>query len=197
MHMPGSDLSPSRLLRASEVEIRAAAPAVRTGKRLGGYAAVFNSPTDIGGLFREQIAPSAFTKAIGRDDVRALVNHDANYVLGRTVSKTLTLSEDRKGLAFDVTPPDTTWAQDLMESIARGDISQCSFSFIARRERWDESGDAPLRTVLECELLDVSVVTYPAYADTSVALRCTPATLARVRARMACRQAAAERGIPL
>ena len=81
-----------------------------TAPKIGGYAAVFNREAVIAGMFREQIAPGAFTDAIGRDDVRALFNHDANFVLGRTVSGTLRLSEDETGLRYDVTPPSTTWA---------------------------------------------------------------------------------------
>jgi len=142
-------------------------------KKIVGYAAVFNSITDIGGYFREQIAPGAFADAIGSDDVRALFNHDSNFVLGRNTAGTLVLREDDKGLAFEVTPPDTQWAKDLMASIDRGDVTQCSFAFRARKEEWDESDPKalPLRTLLRCDLSDVSIVTYPAYEDTSAALR--------------------------
>lgn len=140
-------------------------------RKIGGYASMFNSPTDIGGYFREQVAPGAFSAAIGRDDVRALFNHDPNYVLGRTTNKTLSLSEDSKGLLWEATPPDTQWARDLVASIDRGDVSQCSFGFRVTKETWDETGEVPLRTILEVELYDVSPVTYPAYEDTSVSLR--------------------------
>lgn len=162
-------------------------------RKIVGYAAVFNSPTDIGGYFREQIAPGAFTAAIGRDDVRALINHDENFVLGRTTAGTLTLAEDEKGLRVEIVPPDTQAARDLMVSMERGDISQMSFGFIARKQQWDETGTTPLRTIQEADLFDVSVVTYPAYPDTSVAVRSlegwraenapsrTPAIAARLR----------------
>jgi HK97 family phage prohead protease len=132
---------------------------------------MFNSPTDIGGYFTEQVAPGAFAAAIGRDDVRALFNHDPNFVIARTTNKTLTLSEDDKGLYFEATPPDTQWARDLVASIDRGDVSQCSFGFIVTKCEWDETVDPPIRTIMEVELLDVSPVTYPAYEDTSVSMR--------------------------
>lgn len=138
---------------------------------IGGYGAVFDSPTVICDYFREVIAPGAFAKAILECDVRALFNHDANYVLGRNVSKTLVLSEDEKGLLWRASPPDTSWARDLAVSIDRGDISGCSFSFNPIIEEWDYAGVMPTRTLIEVELYDVSVVTYPAYDDTSVALR--------------------------
>lgn len=149
------------------VEMRAEGDA----RKIVGYAAVFDSPADIGGMFREQIRKGAFTAAIGRDDVRALFNHNDNYVLGRTKAGTLTLSEDAHGLRAEITPPDTAWARDLMVLIERGDVSQMSFAFQATRQEWDDTGDIPLRTIIEAELYDVSPVTYPAYPDTEVALR--------------------------
>jgi HK97 family phage prohead protease len=154
---------------AGQVEARAAAEGAARG--LVGYAAVFDSPTEIAGYFVEKIAPGAFSKAIGRDDVRCLFNHSDNLVLGRTASGTLRLSEDAKGLRYECDPPNTAWANDLMELIGRGDVSQSSFAFRATREEWDETGDLPVRTVLECELFDVSPVTYPAYEDSEVGLR--------------------------
>ena len=142
--------------------------------KIVGYAAVFNSPTTIGGWFREQIAPGAFTEAIEEDDVRALVDHDSSLVLGRNKSGTLALSEDDKGLRVEIDPPDTQLANDLKKLIERGDVTQMSFGFRAESEQWDDDDDdneLPLRTVLKARLFDVSVVTYPAYTDTEVAVR--------------------------
>lgn len=136
-----------------------------------GYAAVFNSPTDIGGWFTEVIAPGAFSKAITENgDIRALFNHDWNNVLGRTKSGTLRLSEDERGLKFEVDLPNTSVARDLAESLKRGDISQCSFGFIPTVEEWDYSVEPAKRTINEVELFEVSVVSIPAYEDTEVAL---------------------------
>jgi len=138
---------------------------------ISGYAAVFDRETDIGGLFREVIRPGAFSTAITRgDDVRALFNHDPNLVLGRTKAGKLRLSQDERGLKYDISPPTATWAGDLRESIKRGDVSQSSFAFRVHQERWT-SGHLPLREVLEAELFDVSPVTYPAYAATTVSAR--------------------------
>jgi HK97 family phage prohead protease len=67
-------------------------------ERMSGYAAMFETEAVIGGLFREVVRPGAFDAAVGRDDVRALFNHDPNYVLGRTLAGTMTLSVDAKGL---------------------------------------------------------------------------------------------------
>lgn len=137
-----------------------------------GYAAVFNSPTDIWGMFTEVIAPGAFADAIAsNDDIRALFNHDWNNVLGRTKSRTLRLSEDARGLKFEVDLPNTTLARDLSESLKRGDISQCSFGFVPTSETWDYEPEIPVRTINSVELHEISVVSIPAYEDTEVSLR--------------------------
>jgi HK97 family phage prohead protease len=150
--------------------------------RLGGYASVFNTETVIAGLFREQIAPGAFAEAVTQDDVRALFNHDPNFVIGRTASGTLSLREDETGLAYDVAPPDTQWARDLMVSVGRGDISQSSFAFgvPAGGDEWtrpERSGELPLRTIRKATLYDVSPVTYPAYESTTTAVRSAAAAV--------------------
>jgi HK97 family phage prohead protease len=145
-----------------------------TGQKIEGYAAVFNSEANIGGMFREIIRPGAFSNVLSRADVRALINHDENLVLGRNKANTLSLAEDDRGLKFDVTPPNTQYANDLKISMERGDVSECSFAFTMQGgiETWDETGDIPLRSIERVgDLFDVSVVTYPAYQDTSAALR--------------------------
>jgi HK97 family phage prohead protease len=138
--------------------------------KICGHAAVFNTPADLG-YFREQIAPGAFREAIGRDDVKCLFNHDSNCVLGRNRAGTLRLSEDEVGLYFECDPPDTQWGRDVITSMQRGDITQCSFGFIPTKQQWDESGDVPLRTIKNCQLFDVSPVTYPAYDSTDCQAR--------------------------
>lgn len=156
-----------------------AAPVVR------GYAAVFESETVIAGMFREVVAPGAFDQAVGRDDVRALFNHDPNYVLGRTTVGTLRLSVDERGLRYEVDPPATQWARDLMTSIGRGDVSQSSFGFRVKKDSWtqpENNQGLPLRTIEDVELFDVSPVTYPAYPETSVAARDAAAALSEAQA---------------
>jgi HK97 family phage prohead protease len=108
-------------LRAESAESEA--PHIR------GYAALFDTWSEDLGWFREKIQPGAFADTIKEADIRALWNHDPNYVLGRNKSDTLQLREDEKGLAVDITPPDTQWARDLMTSMKRRDINQMSFAF--------------------------------------------------------------------
>ena len=142
------------------------------GIKFAGYAAVFNKLSEDLGGFKEKIKPGAFRGAIKNSDTRALFNHDSNYVLGRKSSGTLELKEDKKGLYTIIDPPDTQWARDLAKSIERGDINQMSFGFLLEEDKWDEKKDGVVRTLIRVsELADISPVTFPAYPDTSVALR--------------------------
>jgi HK97 family phage prohead protease len=138
--------------------------------RITGHAAVFNEFADIFG-FRERILPGAFARAIKRDDVRALFNHDSNIVLGRNKAKTLRMEEDEKGLAIEVDLPDTQLIRDMvMTPINRGDVSQMSFAFRTIVDEWRYFDDKPdERDIKEVLLYDVSPVTYPAYEGTDVA----------------------------
>ena len=140
--------------------------------KIVGYAAVFNSLShDLGG-FRETISPGAFTRTI-RDgaDVRALVDHNPTLILGRNKSGTLTLKPNQKGLLVEIDPPDTQAARDIIESMRRGDVDGMSFAFRTVHDDWHIEDSTPIRELLDVELLDVSVVTYPAYPATEVAVR--------------------------
>lgn len=171
-----------------------------------GYAAVFDSESqplmEMGGqTFVERVAPGAFASSIDGGDVRALWNHDPNYVLGRTTAETLRLGEDEHGLAVDILPPDTSWARDLMVSMKRGDVNQMSFGFQVVRDQWEtEKADGQVRnvrTLLEVRLYDVSPVTFPAYTATSVGVRSfgdVVQELAQVRQREIDAQRAAMQG---
>lgn len=148
-------------------------------KKIVGYGARFNEHSEpIWGMFIEKIAPGAFKNALLTSDPRALFNHDPNYVLGRKSSGTLTLKEDDNGLWYEVDPPDTQFANDLMKSIERGDIKESSFAFTVTKEEWDDSGEIPIRTILEVDkLYDVSPVTYPAYPTASTGTRSQAETI--------------------
>lgn len=140
------------------------------GQTVAGYAAVFNSETDIGGAFREKIAPGAFSPSLN-GDVRALWNHDTGQVIGRTKAGTLRLNEDDHGLAVEIDLPDTQAGRDLRENMRLGNVDGMSFGFRVTKQEWDETGAIPLRTIQEVELFEVSAVTFPAYEDTEIALR--------------------------
>lgn len=151
------------------VELRAGI----TGDRLEGHAAVFDVTADLGRHY-ERLARTAFDDAVGRDNVRALVNHDPSKLLGTTNAGTLKVGIDSRGLVFEVPKlPDTTYARDLREMVARGDLDGMSFGFIPGEDEWSRARDGrQVRTHLAVRsLLDVSPVTYPAYQGTDVALR--------------------------
>lgn len=160
----------TRFLEAAEVR----AETGEDGKTLlRGYAAVFGVlSNDLGG-FREIVRPQAFAR-VAAADVRCLVNHDATRVLGRTRPGTLRLTTDVKGLRFECEAPATSYANDLVTSIRRGDIDGCSFRFYVAKngDVWNRQPDGQVvRELLDVDVDDVSIVTYPAYRATEVSVR--------------------------
>lgn len=142
-------------------------------QKIEGYSAVFDKWSETLGWFREKIEKGAFTRALKTSDARALFNHDSNLILGREVSKTLKLSQDDSGLYMELDPPNTTYANDLLESIRRGDVREQSFGFTISSDTWeDEEKPIASRTInIVNRLYDVSPVTFPAYPDTDIAMR--------------------------
>lgn len=141
------------------------------GKVAKGYVALFNSRTQIGDYFYEIIAPGAFTESLRNADVLALIAHDTGRVIGRTKAGTLRLAEDNKGLFVEIDLPNTSDGRDLAVQLERGDISGMSFGFRVTHEEWDETGQIPTRTIHQVDLREVSAVAFPAYPDTTLALR--------------------------
>ena len=144
------------------------------GTCIEGHAAVFDSWSEtLGGIFpfKEKVRKGAFAESIGRDDIRALFNHDPNYVLGRNRAGTLELVEDDVGLRVRITPPDTSWASDITTSIRRGDISQMSIGFVVEDDEWSSQDGIDTRELKKVRLFDVSPVTFPAYTATDVGVR--------------------------
>ncbi len=142
--------------------------------KIVGHASVFDSWSELlGGIFpfKEIVRKKAFEETIKVDDVRALFNHDPNYVLGRNKAGTLELAEDEIGLKVIITPPDTSWAKDLIVNVRRGDISQMSIGFIVLEDVWGTKDGVDIREIKKVQLFDVSIVTYPAYTQTDVGVR--------------------------
>lgn len=160
-----------RVFNLTSCEVREAADGTA---HFTGYAAVFGELSVNLGGFRERIAPGCFRNAVEEgQDVRFLINHDANLILGRT-PRTLALAEDETGLRVDCDLPDTSYARDLAVSMERGDITGMSFGFVTREDAWkvkDAETGLPIRELVEADLFDVSVVAYPAYPDTTAEIR--------------------------
>lgn len=136
-----------------------------------GYAFKFGVVADIG-WFTEEIAPGAADDVLG-DDVRGLFNHDEDYVLGRTASGTMTLSIDEIGLKYRIkyNPNDPDHIK-VREKVKRGDVSQSSFAWLTKDDKWETKNGKDHRTIIKFrQLIDVAPVTYPAYHSTTVAMR--------------------------
>lgn len=147
-------------------------------KTIIGYGAVFYREGEVGTEytpvpdFRERISREAFNAAMDRpDDVRGLVNHDPNMLLGRTGAKTMRLSVDDTGLRYEIDCPNTQIGRDVAESIRRGDLSGSSFSFTVQRQAWIDEGDDMIREIQDVTLYDAGPVTFPAYEATTTDLR--------------------------
>lgn len=160
--------------RRSFTECRAEAS--DNGKKIRGYAIRFNALSEDLGGFRELIAPEAVDRTLNEGlDVRALVNHNTDMVIGRTRSGTLQLRKDSKGLVITIEPDEEiTYARDAMRAVARGDISGMSFGFRVLEDSWEydskaaQSHNVPIRTIHDMRVSEVSLVAYPAYQQTSV-----------------------------
>jgi HK97 family phage prohead protease len=187
--------------------------------KMSGHAAVYNKWSEDLGGFKERVLPGAFDKSIGVSDVRALFNHDPNYIFARTsvsagTEGALSLSSETKGLHIEAMPLDTATIRDLVIAPCRaGLVTQMSFSFMVRGdEGWDCELMAGMgavwrspkqmdglyeRDLLDLELFDVSPVTFPAYPQTDVAVRALLSkTGIDLDALTAC-LARSERGLPL
>ena len=150
----------------------------RDGKNMiCGYGAVFNSRSQVmytakGSPFVERIRPGAFRRAIAEADVRALLNHDPNKILGRRGAGTLRVVEDELGLPYEIDPPDVSYARDLAVSLGRRDITGSSFSFATVEDDWSMGEDGiAIRELRDVHLFDVGPVTFPAYPATSAGRR--------------------------
>lgn len=161
-----------KIERRTAIELRAGGG--KDSPRLIGHAAVFDSPSqDLGG-FVEIVKPGAFGRTLASErDPLALVQHMPHLVLGRRSSGTLKLSEDSRGLAFDIAIPDTQPARDLLVSIERGDVRGASFAFSTPEggDRWEVRGEQVIRELLDVDLHEITITAQPAYLDTSVARR--------------------------
>ena len=159
-HLRDADIEPPELKsRALSIQYRSyQLVEIRSDSEKGeivGHAAVFDQLSEDLGGFYEKIDRGAFTKTIQEADVRALWNHDPNFILGRTKSGTLELSVDDIGLAIRIKPPETQWAKDLRVSIERGDIDQMSFGFRTIKDEWKTENDELVRILKEVEFKSI------------------------------------------
>ena len=143
-----------------------------------GRPIVYNSRTDLG-LFDEVIDRGALDKTDLRD-VRFLVNHDLSRIpLARSrnnnANSTMQLMPDAEGMAIRVNldVENNADARSLYSAIERGDLSGMSFMFSIEDEEWEGlDTDHPTRHIRSISrVIEVSAVTFPAYADTTISVR--------------------------
>jgi HK97 family phage prohead protease len=147
--------------------------------KIGGYAAVFDRPSQNLGGFVEIVTRSFFSKSRGDGwpDVMARYNHDDNMLLGTTGAGTLQLRVDEVGLDYEVVPPNSR--ADVMELVQRGDVRKSSFAFRVTPAPDGSPGDTwalsdqgfPTRSLIAGQLVDVAPVNAPAYLDSTAGLR--------------------------
>jgi uncharacterized protein len=148
-----------------------------------GYAAVYDKLSEDLGGFVEKVSSSAFLKSMKEADVRALLNHDPNIILGRTKSGTLKLSSDATGLHYEIDIDlESPNGRNAYRAIECGDVSQSSFTFEKIHDEWDTTSRGyPLRTLTECRLFDVSPCVFPAYEATETNVKRALTSLAEQR----------------
>jgi hypothetical protein len=183
-------------------------------RRLSGHGAVYDKlSVDLGG-YRELFEQGTFSDSIAKDDIRSLRDHNSSYILGRTKSGTLLLEEDKKGVKFDVSLPDTSYANDLVVSVERKDVTGCSIIFSVEQERWfvdgeevefldalmamwDEKKHKVERHVNKGRLYDIGPVTFPAYPQTDVKARAMESIIGLDYSVLGAALFKSERGLPL
>jgi len=155
-----------------------------TRRTLSGYATTFNCLSEDRGGYCFTVVPGAFKASIARDDVVALFNHEADYVLGRTSNGTLRLEEDAKGLKISMDLPDTQFGRDMYELVKRGDVKQMSFGGTIVQEMEHHDPDLSVISIHEFKLWDVSPVVFPAFEQdrTEIKIEAAKACPARLYA---------------
>lgn len=157
-----------------ELERRTVPIALRASddsRLIRGHAIVFDAKSVNLGGFREIIRPEAVDRTLREAlDVRAYVDHDSSKILGRTRAGTLSLRKESRGLFVTIDPPNTTVANDILESIRRGDVTGMSFGFRVLDDEWRNEDGEPVRDVLDMTISEVSIVTNPAYPQTDVSV---------------------------
>ena len=159
----------------SELEVRTIPVEIRAtegedGRRvIEGRAIVYDAWSEDLGGFRERLNPGSARLA---DDLLALFDHDTSMVLGRTSAGTLLAQDDGSGVVMRAFPPETTWAKDLLVSMDRGDIKHMSFRLRVTDDDWQIADDGSItRTINDMEVDELSVVSLPAYPQTSASAR--------------------------
>lgn len=146
-------------------------------KLLTGRPIVYNSPTDIGGWFQEEIVRGALNET-DLTDVRFLVNHNTDMIpLARSRrnngNSTMQMTVDTEGLflnKIELDVENNSDARALYSAVQREDLDGMSFMFSVEEEEWDYANpDYPTRRITKIgSVIEVSAVTWPAYDSTFI-----------------------------
>lgn len=161
----------------TEVEYRAVeldSSELRAGQgesigQIAGYAIVWDTPST--NLPFVEVIQSGALDGVDLSKVLALYDHDFANVLGRVDSGTLKLDIDNHGLHFTLDIPDTTLGHDVYTQIKNGNLSGLSFRFTIADggESWKNVNGKPVRYISKIATMrEISIVSVPAYDDTSV-----------------------------
>ena len=159
----------NKITRVYDVELRSAET---DSREVEGYAVVFNAETDLG-WFTEEIDRDAFNQT-DMSNVYLLFNHDENNVLAGTSNNSLKMNIDDRGLFQTSNIIDTSLGEDVLKLVKNGLINKMSFAFTIANggEEWSERDGKEHRIIRKIDkLFDVSLVTYPAYSQTSAYAR--------------------------
>jgi len=172
---------------AADLELRFTEGTPEQPHRFVGVIPYNSLSADLGG-FKEKLMPTAFRSTLASgSDIQALASHDPDKLLGRTSNSTLRVAHTDKGLAVEVDLPDTSYARDMRELVKRGDVNGLSFGFNVKKDgqRFVKEGGQTIRELHDVNLREVSIVSRPAYPETSLSIRSLnidPAVLAEIRA---------------
>ncbi len=168
-------MTKARAVESRTTELRAERPG--PGGVIRGVAVYYGSPSSRmvspdGRRFVERFRAGAFTNALAAGaDVRFVVNHDKNLILGRNAAGTLEIIDDPDALRFRGILPQTELARHYGSSVARGDMTGVSFRFYMVRDQWNRRPDGTwIREILEADIDDIAIVTTPAYPDSSASV---------------------------
>lgn len=149
-------------------------------RSFSGYGIVFNSDSAPMTIWDkrhgvidvvERITPGSMEGA-DISDVIAAYNHNFEKVMGRTSADTLQISRDETGVKYHFEVPDTTYGNDLLTSVKRGDIQGSSFVFEMDweagydvQERDDGKIEATVKKITRVH--EIGPVVRPAYPETT------------------------------
>lgn len=150
---------------------------VDTEKRIiQGRAVVYNSMsnelrTSTGDKFKEIIRAGALSDSLANNDILAYKEHNPEMLLGRKSAGTLMLEDRADGLYVSINVPETSYGNDTLVSAQRGDLKGFSFGFSAPKAKTYSRSGEKIREISSLNLREVSIVSNPAYSETTLSLR--------------------------